>query len=108
MTQFDVRKSHCSIDWQKLFGMGSAPTSNSADYPSIQELKETLHHRREELTSWFKSMSEEQLVSRLPEDKSGFAKTYAGFMAFIACHECMHAGQISTIRASLGITPMIK
>ncbi len=91
--------------WQTLFGITSTPKPNPGDYPSPTELKEAMHHRREELIAFFKSMDADKLASPLPDDIKDFAANHATLMATLAWHEGLHAGQLTIIRKSLGIAP---
>ncbi len=91
--------------WQGIFFMGSKPTPNVSDYPPVSEVKQALDRNRQQLIDWFKSMSETQLLTPLPEDFKNFAANRANLMTAIAWHEGLHTGQLSVVRKSLGIAP---
>jgi uncharacterized damage-inducible protein DinB len=89
--------------WDELFGMGSKPTEDPRDYPSLDEVKAGLQRAREAMVESFRSMGEQKLQSPTPDDWRNFAPTYAAVMASIAFHEGFHAGQLSAVRRSLGL-----
>ena len=93
-------------DWEKVFFMGSRPSTNASDYPSVTEVKETLANNREQLISWVKSWDEAKLASPLPGDLKDFATSHAAWMSSLAWHEGMHAGQLTVIRKSLELAPV--
>lgn len=89
--------------WKELFFMGSTVKSISAEYPSGSEVRDYLGASRQNLLDWFKSISAAELHDPLPEDLKSFGPTPAVLMTTIACHECVHAGQLTMVRHSLGI-----
>ncbi len=94
-------------DWAKLFGMGSVPLPEASAYPALGELKDALADNREALLGWFASMSTEELAKPLPEDFKSFADNHGMLMTSLAFHEGLHAGQLTVVRKSLGIAPMM-
>jgi len=105
LTRLANRESGLPQQWGALFGMGSTPTSDAAAYPSREEVLQRLAERREALVQWFRSLSDADLARTLPDDFSEFAPDYASLPTRIAWHEGLHAGQISTVRKSLGLKP---
>lgn len=97
------KKPKTGESWAKLFGMGSTPSLNKNDYPPLTEIHEVLSAGREELISWFRSMSAEKLAAPLPADYEDFAPNHVGLMFSLAWHEGFHAGQLSVIRKDLGL-----
>lgn len=95
----------CPAGWQEKFRMGSKPMPNLSDYPAIEVINQQLHSRREELCAWLSSMNEAELAKPLPKDFEGFAPNMGAMFGAIACHESLHAGQITVIRRSLGMGP---
>ena len=94
-------------NWPKLFGMGSAPKPDASAYPALGKLKDTLADNREALLAWFASMSADELAKPLPNDFKSFASNHGMLMTSLAFHEGLHAGQLTVIRKSLGIAPMM-
>jgi hypothetical protein len=91
--------------WKDLFFMGSTPKSSPADYPARSEIRDYLGVSRRDLMDWFKSLSEAELHAPLPQDFQTFGRSPAVLMTTIACHECVHAGQLTLVRKGLGIGP---
>ncbi|MCH8054255.1 MAG: DinB family protein [Planctomycetes bacterium] len=102
------KPARCSDSWVKLFGMGSIPQADAGAYPSLSEVTNALADNREGLLAWFSSMSAEELAKPLPDDFKTFAATLGQLMISIACHESLHAGQLTVVRKSLGLAPKFK
>ncbi len=105
LTNLTGQDSKVPESWEKLFGMGSQPSPNRADYPAAAELKDRLRSRREDLLAWFRTLSPEKLLEPLPKDWQNFAPDHIGLAVSIAWHEGMHAGQLTVVRKSLGLAP---
>jgi len=97
----------CPQEWNKMFGMGSQPTTNPKDYPPPSKIRDNLNDRRRELIAWFKSMDADKLASPLPKEWHEFAPTHAALICSVAWHEGLHAGQLTLIRRSLGLSPKL-
>lgn len=91
--------------WTDLFGQGSTPVPDRSSYPAFPELRSIMSDRREELCAWFKAMEPDRLACPLPDKYESFAPNYCALITTIACHETLHAGQLTVIRKSLGIAP---
>ncbi len=91
--------------WEKLFFMGSRPTPNPGDYPPIAEVKAALDKNRHDLLAWLRSLSDAELTKPIHGDLSQFAANRGMLMSTIAWHEGLHAGQLTVIRKSLGLSP---
>ena len=102
------KTARCSDSWVKLFGMGSIPQADAGAYPSLREVTNALADNREGLLASFSSMSAEELAKPLPDDFKTFAATLGQLMISIACHESLHAGQLTVVRKSLGLAPKFK
>ncbi len=101
------QEANCPEAWRNLFGIGSRPTDNPADYPTMPDLRQHFDRRREELLAWFKSLDASKLASPLPEELGTVAKTYGATMSTLAVHEGLHAGQLAMIRRCLGLGPKL-
>lgn len=99
------KNSKCPETWGKLFGMGSKPVGDAGAYPSFDDLRQAVHERREELTAWFNSMTDDQLAAPLPQDYEMFAPNFCGLASSLAWHEGLHAGQLTMIRRDIGLKP---
>ncbi len=88
---------------ESLFGMGTTPTDDAADYPSKAELLDALNKSHEFVVGWFKSMSEEQLASPLPEGMEMFGPNFASLASTMVWHDGIHQGQLIEVRRALGL-----
>jgi hypothetical protein len=99
------RGSKLPQEWHDCFAQRSKPTPNSGDYPRIAEIRTTLATYREDLIGFF-TASVDRLADPLPEEWHTFAKDLAALMPAVACHEMIHAGQLTVIRKSLKLGPV--
>jgi len=96
--------ARCPESFEKLFGRGTKPSPNLADYPAPELVQQHFGQRRAELLSWFGSRSAELLVAAFPADFR-YAKNVAELMSSIAWHEGWHGGQLTAVRKGLGLGP---
>lgn len=89
--------------WHKTYGMNSNVSDTPGDYPPLGELLDIADRTRQGLTDWFATLDEAQLLAPLPDELVRFAPTRAALMSSLACHEGMHAGQVSVIRRVVGL-----
>lgn len=92
--------------WQDKFFMNSKPTAEAKAYPPVTEVREALANNREQLISWFQTMDAAKLAAPLPDDLKDFAPTHGALIGTIAWHEGLHAGQLTVVRKSLGLSPV--
>jgi uncharacterized damage-inducible protein DinB len=93
-------------DWDKLFGMGSKPTSDPDDYPPAAEVLDAMRERRGVLLGLLAKMSDADLAKKTPEGTPDFVPDYAAIFEMANWHEGLHAGQITMVRRSLGHKPV--
>jgi hypothetical protein len=105
MTTIGKLPSRLPDGWWDRFQMGSKPSANAADYPSLSELQDVLSETREALISWLGGLSAQQAAVDLGEELKTFSPTIGDLAASMAWHEGLHAGQISAVRRSLGFGP---
>jgi len=91
----------------KACGMGSKPTKNAADYAPLPEMLKLLESARAGLVSWLKSATPAQLSVPLNDKTQGFADDPADALYKLVWHEGWHAGQIASLRKSLGLAPIM-
>jgi DinB family protein len=104
-SQLGGRKPVLDESWAKLFATGTKPTNNRNAYPPIEQIKAGLDRSRKALLEWLGSLDERTLATPLPDKWKEFAPTYGAVPGSCACHEGMHAGQLSVIRRGLGLAP---
>lgn len=102
---FAGQESKVPKEWDGLFGMGSTPNGDASNYPAPSELRDALAAQREDLKKWLASLSSEQAAKALEGDWLQFAPDIGSLPGSIACHESVHAGQLTLVRKSLGISP---
>ncbi len=78
----------------------------AAEFGDVSGLAATFNDHRERLIAAIKSAPAE-LLDRRPEKPSPMFGNLAEAAQFIALHTVLHAGQISTIRRSLGRPPLM-
>lgn len=91
----------------KLFGMGSQPSSNPADYGSPESVLAEMRERREKLLALLDSLDEAGLSKPTPPGSPDFLPDIASIFETAIWHEGMHSGQLSMIRRALGHEPIM-
>jgi hypothetical protein len=105
VTALGGRPSALPDNWKDMFGMGTTSQEAGA-YPPLTEVRAIFDQARKDLLEWFGGMSDDDLARPLPDELSGFAKDHGTLMSTLACHECLHAGQITVIRKALKLDPV--
>lgn len=91
----------------KLFGMGSQPTSNPADYPTPDFVLSEMRERRSKLLEIVDALDEEGLSKATPPGSPDFLPDIASILETAVWHEGMHSGQLTMVRRSLGHLPIM-
>ncbi len=91
--------------WTGLFAWKTAPTSNTADYPTLREVKAAFDKVHDEMVAWYEGLSDEQLAAPVPDDLKDFGATRAALLGANAWHIGMHTGQLTVVRKALGLKP---
>ena len=86
-----------------LFGSGSEPVDDASAYPSRRALFELMQQHRLRITQWFESLDETSAWQALPEPLRIFAPDAISMAVSLSGHDMIHAGQITAVRASLGL-----
>jgi hypothetical protein len=87
----------------KATGMGSKPTPHPSDYPPLTEAQRMMADARARIVRWFEAATDAQLATPLHEKTNGFAHDPIDFLQKLAWHEGWHAGQLASLRKSLGL-----
>lgn len=93
-------------DFNRLFGVGSVPSPNPADYPPPAEVLEVMRERRRSLLAFLDSLAEESLAQPTPAGAPDFLPDLASVFETAIWHEGRHSGQLSLVRRSLGHPPL--
>jgi len=88
------------------FGQGSVPSGKSTDYPSRDEMLKRLADAREHLIEWVKTLEGDAAWQEAPESIKPLTPDAISAAFTLTQHEFLHAGQLTTIRSSLGMKPL--
>jgi len=88
------------------FSAGTVPSDNASDYPRRDELLHRLTIARKRTVEWAEELDEETAWQASPEALVEITQNAISAVHTLALHEVLHAGQITTIRASLGMKPL--
>jgi hypothetical protein len=91
-----------------LFGGGSEIQADSRVYPSRAHLVQAMSAARANLIRWWSSLSDTELDQPLEGELARFAPDVRSLPVTIAAHEMLHAGQVATCRASLGLPRVLR
>jgi uncharacterized damage-inducible protein DinB len=94
-------------EFRQMFFMKSKPLPSLSDYPPLADVRVYFDQARMELLEWLRSLDDEQLGQPLPEPLHSFQPNLAMLFGHLTWHEGFHAGQLSVVRKSLGIPPVI-
>lgn len=89
-------------DWGQMFGTGSTPTSNVANYPSAKSLIEEFSKASERISRAIEGLNDEDLDAALPDE--GYRKTLPtighALTHILIGHASIHVGQLTVWRAA--------
>jgi hypothetical protein len=91
--------------YDKLFGMGSKPTSNAADYPSFDEVRAVLDAQYSRLLKAGSVLKDEELELPTLGDSGGFCPDRLSVLERAVFHNGWHVGQLSSCRKAIGLKP---
>ena len=94
--------------FRTLFGMGSQPTERGADYPSRKELSEAMGATRQRLKEWIATLDDLTAFEPTPERMQRFAPNRIMLGVTVASHEMLHAGQLTVVRAAIGLPRLLQ
>lgn len=106
VSAFQEQASMIPESYQALFGQGSHVSANASDYPSRAELLEKMDEARARTLEWVSGFDDESAFQAAPEQVQAFANNAIEAATTLAQHEFMHAGQLTSVRASLGMKPL--
>lgn len=106
MLPFTGEESGLPENAKERFAAGSQPSERREDYPSREELLGYLDKTRKRTIAWGLSLRGDALWNAAPEEVAVIAPNAASALHTLAEHDYLHAGQLATIRASLGMRPL--
>ena len=104
-----VRPDLCRVneEYAALFGLGSQPSADLSEYPSIENVLEFMSERRGKLIQALEEITDQQLAAPTPDGAPEFMPDHASVFETAIWHEGLHSGQITLIRRSLGFAPIV-
>lgn len=94
-----------SSKFRKLFMRGTKPSADRSQYPSPDEILETMERVQAQSLIEVPGFDGDQLDQPLGAPHAGFATRY-GALLFAGGHELVHAGQIGILRRLMGKEPL--
>ncbi|MEX2174650.1 MAG: DinB family protein [Pirellulaceae bacterium] len=91
--------------FRKQFSRGTVPATDSARYPSAEEIRATLDRVHAQVLQESPSFTAGQLPEPV-EMPYAVEATKLGGLLFCSHHEMLHAGQLGILRRLLGKTPI--
>ncbi|MBN2474466.1 MAG: DinB family protein [Pirellulales bacterium] len=100
-------KTAVADEYRRMFGMGSRPTPNPADYPPTEEVLAFMRQQRETLLEILAGLSEDDMDRPTPDGTPEFMPDVASLFEAAVWHEALHLGQVTVARRHLGNPPMV-
>lgn len=91
----------------ELFSAGTLPHDDASVYPSRAELLERMSGTRQRTIEWAQTLTGEAASQPAPAAIQAIAPDAITAAFTLAHHDFLHAGQLTTIRASLGMKPLM-
>jgi DinB family protein len=91
--------------WRPVFGFGSEPTGNAADYPSFAECRKAFEQARAETIKVLSSLSDADLdraSEKCPPEAKEFVGTYGKCFLVMIQNAMGHDGQLADARRAAG------
>ncbi len=106
---FILGKPNRFPDLESTFGMGSTPTTDESQYPSMDELMGKFEEVRAASLAHLDTLSEADLdkPSHAPEEFGAFFGTVGACYAAMTTHVSFHAGQVADARRAAGRSPLM-
>lgn len=106
---FILGKPNRFPELEKNFSMGSTPTTDPSQYPSMEELMQKSEQIRAATLAHLDTLSEADLDQRshAPEEFGDFFGTVGACFAAMSTHVSFHAGQVADSRRSAGRSPLM-
>ena len=91
-------------EWEKIFWMGTTPTTNPDDYPTFDEVATKFDEVRASTLAHLETLSDADLEakSHAPEEWGEGFSTVAGCFSAMILHAQFHAGQVADARRAAG------
>ena len=107
ITLVDPNHSNVPKGYPALFGIGSTPSPEISDYPSIEEVKSYCQERRNTLLAILARLTDDDLATETPDGAPEFMPDFASVFETAIWHEGLHTGQLSMLRRVRGFAPVV-
>ena len=96
-------------EYESLFSMGTTPTTDASQYPSMDELMGKFEEIRSATLAYLDTLTEADLdkPSHAPEEFGAFFGTIGACLAAMVTHVSFHAGQVADARRAAGKPPLM-
>ncbi len=96
-------------EWDGLFEMGTTPSTDASDYPSMDELHAKFESIRAASLAHLETLSEDDLdqPSHAPEELKSYFGTVGACYSAMIVHLSFHAGQVADARRAAGRQPLM-
>ena len=102
-SMLDGKPSTLGEMYDKLFGWGSKPSSDTSTYPAHAEIRRIHDEQYTRILRAASALSDADGLSAPATDSGGFAKNKLDVVSKCIWHEGWHQGQISGLRRALGL-----
>jgi len=96
--------------WEPLFGTGSQPTTNAADYPSFDEVLTTFRELRAKNLKRLNEVGEaglDAVPKNVPDMFKDVMTSVGKTYLLIALHQNVHYGEVCDARRVAGLKPLL-
>ena len=106
---FILGKPNRFPELEAQFAMGTTPSTNANDYPSMDELLGKFEEIRSATLAHLDTLTDDDLdkPSHAPEEYSDFFGTVGACYAAMSTHMSFHAGQVADARRAAGRGPLM-
>lgn len=92
--------------YEKLFNMGTKPTDNPSDYPSLEEVTAAFGEAVQRVTSAAETLTAETMFAPPAQDTGGWVTDRYDAVLKAAWHNGWHVGQLASLRKAMGMPAM--
>jgi uncharacterized damage-inducible protein DinB len=106
VSEFTGQPSQIPEGYRDLFDGGTQPAATCDPYPSREEMLEHFAASRSRTIDWAGTLEGDLLWQPAPESLGQITPNALSALHTLAEHDFLHAGQIATVRSSLGMKPV--
>jgi len=96
--------------WEDVFGGGSEPTSQAADYPAWDEVRAKFDEVRDQTINFLGGLTDDDLdqpSKNCPPGREQFMGTVGSCLLLLTLHPALHRGQVADARRMKDRKPLI-